>query len=51
MTSTRATLDALQVVDTVIENHRTVVSTHYESCWQRHAACLAVLIRDILEKS
>lgn len=48
---TSARLQALQIVDKVIAEHRTIVSTHYEGCWQRHAACLAVLIRDTLERA
>lgn len=48
---TSARLQALEVCDQVIEQHRTIISTHYEGCYARHAACLAVLLRDILETS
>lgn len=48
---TSAHLRALQIVDKVIAEHRTIISTHYEGCWKRHAACLAVLVRDTLERA
>lgn len=50
-TPTSARLQALEVCDQVIEQHRTIISTHYVGCHVRHAACLAVLLRDILEAS
>lgn len=50
-TPTSPKLQALLVVDQVIEEHRTIISTHYPTCWKRHAACLAVLIRETLETS
>lgn len=50
-TPTSAHLQALQVVDEVIGLHRSIISTHYEGCYVKHAACLAALIRDILEES
>lgn len=50
-TPTSPKLQALLVVDQVISEHRTIITTHSETCWKRHAACLAVLIRDILEGS
>lgn len=50
-TPTSARLQALQVTDEVIAAHAGIISTHYETCYKRHAACLAVLLRDILEES
>lgn len=48
-TPTSARLQALMVADAVIAAHAGEIGTHYEQCWKRHAGCLAVLIRDILE--
>lgn len=39
-----------QVTDRVIDAHAGHIGTHYETCWQNHAGCLAVLINDILKE-
>lgn len=39
-------LEALATVDEVWGEH---VATHYEGCWVRHAQCLALHIRSLIE--
>lgn len=48
-TPTSARLQALEVVDKVIDAHKEQIGTHSMSCWKYHAGCLAVLIRNTLE--
>lgn len=49
-TPTSARLQALRVADAVIAAHAGEIGTHSAGCYRHHAGCLAVLIRDILEK-
>lgn len=39
-----------QVIGEVIARWGGRIGTHYETCWQTHAACLAVLVRDLLDE-
>lgn len=41
---------ALGLIDEVLKAHEGEIGTHYEGCWKYHAGCLAVVLRDILEK-
>lgn len=35
----------------VIEAHRGEIGTHYEGCWHNHAACLAVIIHELVQET
>lgn len=39
--------DLSEIIDAVLEAHEGRIGTHYEGCWKYHAACLALLLRDI----
>lgn len=39
--------ETLAIVNEVITLHDGEIGTHYDGCWKRHVACLAVLIRDL----
>ncbi|MGO2113292.1 MAG: hypothetical protein ACTH31_16950 [Pseudoclavibacter sp.] len=39
-----------QAVETVIDTQKGVIGIHSESCWKRHAGCLATLLRDMEEQ-
>lgn len=49
MSAETAVREALAAVKEVTDLHKQEVGTHFESCWKHHAACLAVLITDILD--
>ena len=48
-TPTTARLQALRVLDEVINLHAEEFRTHHDTCYRYHAGCLAVLIRGTLE--
>lgn len=37
------------ILDEVIAAHGGRISTHYDGCYRNHAACLAVLLKDVIE--
>lgn len=39
-----------EILAEVIATHADQIGTHYEGCYRRHAGCLAVLLRDMLEQ-
>lgn len=43
--------DLLDIVTPVIDLWSDHIGTHYDGCYQRHVACLAVLIRDVTERT
>lgn len=38
----------LNTLNQVIERHKDEVDTHYESCYMYHAACLALLVKELI---
>lgn len=39
-----------EILAEVIATHADQIGTHYGNCYRRHAGCLAVLLRDMLEQ-